>query len=587
MPKIEVEYDRLIGFIGKTMSESELEVILEAAKGEIDESTDADGVMKVELNDTNRPDLWSTAGLGRQLRLYLGGEQPDYSFFSTPTATQDAGERRVVVDPALHEVRPYIAAFAVSGHAIDDGELRDLIQTQEKLTTNFGRHRKAIAMGVYRTRLMTYPVQYRAVDPLQTSFVPLGETREMNLREIIREHPKGQDYGSIVESFERFPFLQDDNGEVLSFPPIINSARIGAVEEGDDELFIELTGTDLESVLLACSIAACDMADAGHTVLPVAIEYPYDTQFGRTIVTPYAFQEPVSTTTEYITGLIGEALSGDQTVASLATMGVRATREGNSITVAPPEYRNDFLHPVDVVEDVAIGHGMRNFTPEMPRDFTVGRLTEAEHFNRAAIDIMVGLGFQEMVFPNMGSGRDFITKMRPHPLSEDAPAAADLPAPMQPIRLANPMSENYEYVRSSIIPQLLGAESVSANAAYPHHIFEVGKVAVFDDDDVQGTRTVNSLGFVSADASAGFTAAGAHVRALLYYLGVEYTLRAGTDERFIPGRCAIIAATDGEGSSRDVGVLGELHPQVLENNGIQVPTTAVEIDLDAVRAARG
>jgi phenylalanyl-tRNA synthetase beta subunit len=34
-------------------------------------------------------------------------------------------------------------------------------------------------------------------------------------------------------------------------------------------------------------------------------------------------------------------------------------------------------------------------------------------------------------------------------------------------------------------------------------------------------------------------------------------------------------------------VLGELHPQVLENNGIQVPATAVEIDLDAVRACRG
>lgn len=589
MPKIEVEYDRLMGFIGTTMNEAELETTLEAAKGEIDEPTDAEGVMKVELNDTNRPDLWSTAGLGRQLRIYLGGRVPSYPFFSTAQTTRDAGDHRVVVDPGLRETRPYLAAFAVSGRAIDDGELRDLIQTQEKLTTNFGQHRKAIAMGVYRTRLIQFPVQYRAVDPATTAFVPLGETRTMDLRTILREHPKGQDYGSIVASFERFPFLEDSNGEVLSFPPVINSARVGAVEVGDQELFIELTGTDLESVLLACSIAACDLADAGHTIHPVAIEYPYETPLGRTIVTPFAFQEPISTTLEYVTRLLGETLGGDEAVAALRAMGVPATVDGSALLVQPPEYRNDFLHPVDVVEDVAVGHGMSRFTPEMPRDFTVGRLTDAEQFNRRTISIMVGLGFQEMVFPNMGAGREFITKMRPFPLADagDPPAPTELPAAMRPIRLANPMSENYEYVRSSIVPQLLGAESVSANAVYPHHIFEVGKVAVHDESDVQGTRTVNALAFVSADASAGFTLAGSHVRALFYYLNVEYELRAAHDERFIPGRSASIVARGPDATEHEVGVLGELDPQVLENNGIQVPATAVEIDLDAVRACRG
>jgi phenylalanyl-tRNA synthetase beta chain len=64
------------------------------------------------------------------------------------------------------------------------------------------------------------------------------------------------------------PFLTDTNGEVLSFPPVINSARVGAVEEGDRTLFVELTGTDLESLLLACAIVACDLADAGHTDAP-------------------------------------------------------------------------------------------------------------------------------------------------------------------------------------------------------------------------------------------------------------------------------------------------------------------------------
>ncbi|MFW5784124.1 MAG: phenylalanine--tRNA ligase subunit beta, partial [Spirochaetota bacterium] len=238
MPKIELYQKTLFDYMGRTMPENELEALLESAKGEIDEGVDAEGIMKVELNDTNRPDLWSTAGLGRALRTYLGGEIPRYDFLSREGDLKETGERRVVVDPALKEYRPYIAAFAVSGKPIDEPALKDLIQSQEKLCNNFGQRRKSIAMGVYRTTLMKFPVHYQAVDPEATRFVPLGESREMNLREIIAEHPKGQEFGPIVADFSKMPFLADAKNEVLSFPPVINSARVGAVEEGDEELFV-------------------------------------------------------------------------------------------------------------------------------------------------------------------------------------------------------------------------------------------------------------------------------------------------------------------------------------------------------------
>jgi phenylalanyl-tRNA synthetase beta chain len=101
MPKIEIYQDALFGYIGRTMPDPELESLLEAAKGEIDEPADADGVMKIELNDTNRPDLWSTAGLGRQLRVYLGGRRRATTSSRAPAMRRDAGDRRVVVDPAL------------------------------------------------------------------------------------------------------------------------------------------------------------------------------------------------------------------------------------------------------------------------------------------------------------------------------------------------------------------------------------------------------------------------------------------------------------------------------------------------------
>jgi phenylalanyl-tRNA synthetase beta chain len=579
MPKIELYQDTLFSYMGTKMPEDELEVLLEAAKGEIDEPVDAEGVMKIELNDTNRPDLWSTAGLGRALRIYLGGEIPRYDFFSRTAGAKGAspgmkhaGERRVVVDAGLEEYRPYIAAFAVSGKSIDDPALKDLIQSQEKLCNNFGQRRKSIAMGVYRTNLMTFPVHYRAADPDATNFVPLGESREMSLREVIADHPKGQEFGPIVADFPKMPFLEDDNGEVLSFPPVINSARVGAVEEGDEELFVELTGTDLESLLLACSIVACDLADAGHTIHPVAVEYPYDTPLGRTIVTPCHFQEPVTAQLPAVRKLLGENITADDAVIALRAMGVESELGTDEVTVFPPEYRNDFLHPVDVAEDIIIGRGMKSFAPEMPHDFTVGRLTEIEHFSRRVIGIMVGMGFLEMIFPYLGSARDFIEKMRPIALGEEWDGNDH-----EIVKLSNPMSESYEYVRNSSIPYLLNAESVSAHAAYPHHVFEVGKVARFDPDENHGVRTVDSLAWVSADADANLTQIAGHVSVLLYYLSRDYELAEVDDYRFIPGRAAEIR-TDG----RPVGVFGELHPQVLENYGITVPATACEMDLNRV-----
>ena len=53
-------------------------------------------------------------------------------------------------------------------------------------------------------------------------------------------------------------------------------------------------------------------------------------------------------------------------------MGSRARVAGNSLVLTPPPYRNDFLHAVDVVEELAIGRGLGSFEPELPDEFTAG-----------------------------------------------------------------------------------------------------------------------------------------------------------------------------------------------------------------------
>jgi phenylalanyl-tRNA synthetase beta chain len=579
MPKIEVNEKLFYDLVSRRYpSRDTFEEALTCAKAELDEDSDKSlpepaRTLKIELNDTNRPDLWSTAGCARQLRVHGGGKMSSYDFFSRPGSPRDAGAYRVVVDPALKDIRPYIAAFVVSGKPIDDETLKDVIQTQEKLCWNFGRKRRSIAMGVYRTSLMQWPVRYVAADPDKTRFTPLGLAEELSLREICAKHPKGQEYGHIVAGFPKFPYLTDDAGETLSFPPVINSAKIGAVEVGDTDLFVEMTGTEIESLALAVSMVACDFADLGYEVKSVRVEYPYDTPFGRTVTFPYYFQEPTFCSLARVEKFLGEKLSADECVAAIERMDCRAEKATDKekaadkavegVRVYPAVYRNDFLHAADVVEDVMIGRTMKSFKPMQPRDFTIGRLTPITTFSRKAKECLIGLGFQEMIYNYLGSRKDFVEKM----LGDGA----------RIVRISNPMSENFEYVRDSVLPCLMMSESISGNAVYPHRIFEVGKVAYRDDRENYGVRTRQHIGFLDASADANFNTVSSRLQTIFYYLNREYAVEEATDPRFIPGRVAAIHY-----KGEKIGVFGELHPALLEAWGVTMPCAAAEFDLDAL-----
>ena len=573
MPKIEVNEKLFFSLLGEKYDYAKLEERLTCGKAELDEKPDLsvpDDVrtIKIELNDTNRPDLWSTAGVARQLRLHAHGnaKKGHYAeFFSRDGKAQDAGTRVVKVDAALKDIRPFMTAFVISGKPIDEPMLLDIIQTQEKLCWNFGRKRRSISMGVYRSASISWPVSYKAVDPDKTSFTPLASDAPMTCRQILTDHPKGKEYGWILKDAKLFPLLVDAKNEVMSMAPIINSATLGAVKVGDADLLVEMTGTDMPSLVLATSIVACDFADAGYKILPVKVEHPYDTGFGKTVTTPYYFQKSTSTTIPAINRLLGADLSGGEIRDALERMGSEVEISGDKVTIYPPEYRNDFLHEVDIIEDVMMGKEISFFPPAKPRDFTIGRLTPLTLFSRKAKSLMVGLGYQEMIFNYLGSGKDYIEKMN----------IASAPAGKKVIEISNPMTENYQFVRPSILPSLLGAEAPSGNAAYPHRIFEIGKVAYLEDSEVTGTQTRQHLGFLTASSDANFNEAASQVASLLYYLDHEYKVAESDDPRFIHGRQASIIV-----KGKTVGIFGEIHPQVLENWTIGTPCVAGEIDIE-------
>ncbi len=568
MPKIDVNESLFFKLLGKRYGRDELEALLPVAKAELDEwdesSTlpEAEKVLKIELNDTNRPDLWSATGLARQLRCYLTGSVPSYPFFSREEDVKAAGDYAVSVDASVKDVRPFIAAFVISGKPISEALLKDLIQTQEKLCWNYGRKRKSIAMGVYRSAHIKYPVKYSAVDPDKTRFVPLGLDRELSLREMLTEHPKGKEFGSILEGLFRFPYLSDSKGETLSFPPIINSATLGAVEVGDSDLFVELTGSDMPSLCIAASIVACDFADSGYTIKPVRVDYPFDTPLGRSVTFPYYFQKPVSCGLDRMAKFLGRRFSTEEARASLSRMGCQTDSHGQYVQVFPPEYRNDFLHAADIIEDVMIGYGMDNFDPERPKDFTIGRITPLERVSRRFKDGLVGMGFQEMIYNYLGSRADFIDKMG---IKGD-----------ELIQVSNPMSESFEFVRNSPLPGLFLSESISGKAVYPHRIFEIGKVVRKDPAENYGCRTSQEMGFLIAHAEADFNEAAAVVSALCYYLGKDYKVQESQDPRFIIGRQAALIV-----KGKAVGVFGEAHPELLERWGISLPCAACQLEVEA------
>ena len=586
MPKIEVNEKLFFNLLGKKFDYDILEKKLTCGKAELDEKPNMDQnpderVIKIELNDTNRPDLWSTGGVARQLRLHDGAKRSDYSkFMSKNGDIKDCGNRIVQVDKDLKDVRPYMVSFVISGKAIDDPMLKDIIQTQEKLCWNFGRKRKSISMGVYRVADIQWPVQYVAVDPDKTSFVPLACESSMTCREILSEHPKGKEYGWILKDAKKFPLLKDNKNEIMSMAPIINSATLGAVQVGDKDLMVELTGSEMENLILAANIVACDFYDAGYEILPVKVQHPYDTGFGKDIVVPYYFQKETKTTLSAINKKLGCDLTKEQVIDALSRMDndvstkdipltdstekyCKANKTDVEFTLTPAPYRNDFLHEVDIIEDVMIGMGLDYFAPVRPNDFTIGHLSPVTIFSRKTKEIMVGLGYQEMIFNYLGSKRDYIDKMN---LTAEGV-----------IEISNPMSENYQFVRPSIIASLLKAESSAGQAVFPHKVFEIGKVAFLDDSENTGTKTIQSLGFLTASNNANFNDLASEVSSILYFLDHKYDVKEIEDPRFIPGRQAAIYV-----NGKQVGIFGEVHPQVLENWAITVPCVAGEIDLESI-----
>lgn len=558
MPTIQTTQREIEGLLGRKVDPDSLIRDLLWAKGELKswgEAEDDDREIKIELNDTNRPDTWTPEGIARQLRGCAGEGYPAYDFLeSDPVGT-------VEVSPEMETIRPYVGAFLARGPAIDDGMLRSLIQTQEKLSDTFGRRRRDIAAGIYKLDLVQLPVRYGSMAPDAEGFVPLGETKPMTPAEILRDHTKGREYAGCLEGFEVYPVLRGADDRILSMPPIINSADVGAIEVGDSDLFVEFTGASIEVLNVAIAIMAADMADRGFRIERVATKYPYDTPWGREVAFPHDPGSQVDVPLARIQRSLGISLPEDEVIELLERFGLGVERkECGVLGVRAPFYRNDLLHVMDVIEDVAICRGYDSFPHHPPTSYTVGRLTPVENFSQRVRQRLVGFGFQELTTPVL-THRDNLTEKM-------ACGATDL------VEILNPMSENFGVIRNRLLPTLLECEQRSYRASYPHRIFECGEVARQAPGTVLGTETVRAAAALVAHAEAGFAEVHSVLDSLLAGLGFGYRLEACEVAGYLEGRAGAVMVGDVE-----VGTIGEVHPEVLDRWGIKVPCGAIELEI--------
>lgn len=535
MPTISLDYQDLISLLRKEIPKEELVERIPMIGADVERVVGDE--VEVEFFP-NRPDLYSVEGIARALRGFFGIEKGLQTY---PVKSSDVV---LNVDKSVENVRPFVVGGLIREVEMTDPLVKSLMDMQEKLHATIGRKRAKVSIGVHDFDQVTPPFVYKAVEPKSVKFIPLASTRQMNLDEILKEHEKGIDYAFIMEGLDRYPLIVDVNEDVLSFPPIINGVLTTVTEETTN-IFLDVTGTDLAGCKTALNIVATALAERGSKIETVQVKYP-----DETMVLPDLQPAVKELKVKYANDWIGVSQTAEQIADELERMRYGVSISGDILKVEIPAYRNDVLHPVDLVEDVAIAYGYEKIEDQFPKDMTFGELVPFNDFCAKLTDLMVGYGYQEVSTLTLSS-------MAEQEWIEESDITS----------LKNPISQEHTCVRSSLIPSLMHVLKANKHHELPQKIFEVGDVVVKGKNHTR-------IGGVSCHAKASFTEMKSLVQSFLRDVGKEADAKARKDTRFLRGRCAS-AVCDGE----ELGIFGELHPEFFTRYELTHPVAAFEVSV--------
>lgn len=549
MPVITLQRERFNKFVGRDVTVEKMAEWLPWVGFDL-EDVGSDYV-KVEFNP-NRIDLCSYAGVARAFKGLMGYETglPEYKILD--------GKIKSTVSKAVGKVRPYMLAAVVRNIRLDEEAVVDLMEMQEDLHWGIGRNRKKASIGVHNLDVVNPPFKYTAVKPDEAKFVPLDHREEMTLRDILEKHEKGMAYKQLVDWAPKYPLLIDKEGRVLSMPPIING-ELTRVTSKTTNLFLDVTGTDYAAVERSLSILSTALSDMGGVLEKVHVKYP-----DRTVVSPDLSPQRMKLRVSYANQLLGLKLSVAQVIESLRKCRLDARVAGKGVVeVAIPAYRIDVLHEVDLVEEVAIGYGYYRLKPTIPERLTIGEQHPVHRTAGIVRQIMIGLGFTEVM--------NFTLTNEPVHYERMRLKAGNV------IKLANPVSLECTILRQSLLPNLMKNLMDNKHESFPQRLFEVSDVGQINQRAETRVERRLNLAAVSSHSTANFTEIKSTVEALLRNMGVKrWEIKPVKHPSFLDGRVAAVHV-----KPRQIGILGEIHPEVLSNFELENPTSAFEIDTEA------
>ncbi|MBL7100341.1 MAG: phenylalanine--tRNA ligase subunit beta [Nanoarchaeota archaeon] len=505
---------------------------------------------KIEGNDIvvevfpNRPDMLSEQGFARAFSSFVGKKIGLRKYIVKKS------NYKVIIDNSVKLVRPYTACAVVKEIKFDDEKIKEIVQIQEKLHITYGRNRKKAAIGIYPFEKIKFPIRFEARKSDEIRFQPLESPELMTAKQILTKHPAGREYAHLLENTQIYPAFIDANNEILSMPPIINSEKTGKINTKTKDVFIECSGFDFNILSKCLNIVVTALADMGGQIFEVELNYQR-----KKIKTPDLTPEEIKLNVDYVNRILGLDLNDTDIRRYLARMGYGY--KANKVLV--PAYRTDILHPIDLVEDIAIAYGYNKFKEEIPNVATVAEEDNFEIFKRKIAEVLIGLGLIETNTYNLINKDDLITNMNVN---------------IDYVELENAKNKDYNVLRSWMIPSLLQVLKNNKHHEFPQKIFEIGTIFKKDIKEETGVKEMNRLAVLISDPKTDYTEIRQIMDNLFRALDVEYSIAETEHGSFIPGRIARVGV-----KGKGVAYIGEIYPQIIDNLALEMPVTAFELNL--------
>ena len=272
-----------------------------------------------------------------------------------------------------------------------------------------------------------------------------------------------------------------------------------------------------------------------------------------------------------INGLLGTDIAADEMVRILKKLDFQV--EGDQVTV--PSWRGDVIGMADLAEEVARFHGYNNIPTTLMRgQTTLGGFSEEEKLERQLGGMCRSMGYDEIITYSFISPTCY-DKIR---------WAADDPR-RESFKILNPLGEDTSIMRTTVLPSML--EILTRNYNYRNQnvkLYEVGRIYLPGGEDGLAVEDkILSMGAYGDDMD--FFALKGAVEAILKDLRAEdvrFQVPSVPNPSYHPGRVADVYV-----GGQYIGVLGQVHPLVARNYGVDAAFYCAELALNALMAAKG